>query len=241
MFDNKKLANDFSKSALRYDENAILQANVQDKLFAKIKPFIAKNSKILDAGCGTGRLLRKNANCNIIQLDIAYNMCAFASKNGEKIINGNIASLPFSDESFDVVFSSLALQWLPDIEIALQELRRVLRKNGILAVSFFGKSTLQELKESFANFDNYQHVSDFSDININSNCETEIITEYYPDVYSIMRSLKVIGASNKLKNRQKNLMTTNKIKKINAYYNEKFAKNDLLPVTWEIIYLIEKK
>jgi len=96
-------------------KHARLQQDVLRKLLTQAKPLFPANARILDAGSGTGQLAKELAEgYNIVQLDLAYNMCLKSLENGNSAVNGTMESLPFADGSFDVVFSSLALQWLPD-------------------------------------------------------------------------------------------------------------------------------
>ena len=235
MFDAKLIKQDFSKAAQQYDNHAKLQQQVLEELVNKAKPLLTPNAKIFDAGCGTGRLADLISG-DIIQLDIAHNMCEMAAKNGKPTINGDISNLPFADNSFDVVFSSLALQWSPELEKSLDEIKRVLKPNGIMAISSFGSKTLYELKSSFAVIDNFAHISDFANL---PNAETQIITDYFVDIYEIMRHLKAIGARNKMSNRRKSLMTKKQFGLIENYYRKNFANEKGLPVSWEVMYLVK--
>jgi len=61
---------------------------------------------------------------------------------------GEAAKLPFADASFDLIFSNMCLQWVPDLPVALAEFRRVLRPQGLLLFTSFGPDTLAELPES---------------------------------------------------------------------------------------------
>jgi malonyl-CoA O-methyltransferase len=152
--------------------------------------------------------------------------------------NGTIEMLPFGNAVFDAVISSLVLQWLPDPEAAMQELRRVARPGGLIAVSSFGANTLRELRLSFAEYDDYPHVSPF--IVPDGSWEREVMTEYFPDLLSLMHALKIIGAGNKLDARRKAVMPPGALKKIEAFYRRHFGSDGRgLPVTWEVLYKVE--
>lgn len=56
--------------------------------------------------------------------------------------------LPFPDQSFDLVTSSLSLHWVNDLPRALSEIRRVLKPDGCFIGAMLGGSTLTELRES---------------------------------------------------------------------------------------------
>ena len=81
----KKIIRDFSKAAKTYDNYAILQRMVADKLFDRATSICSiKDSPILDIGAGTGyfhELLRKNKIYTpLVQMDISYEMCKTAAK-----------------------------------------------------------------------------------------------------------------------------------------------------------------
>ncbi len=89
-------------------------------------------SKILDAGCGEGVLVEelKMKGYNIEGIDLNY--------ESEFVKRGNIISLPYDDNSFDLVLLLDVLEHLPyDQQYkALSEIKRVLKNNGILIMSF---------------------------------------------------------------------------------------------------------
>ncbi len=239
MFDPRHVSKDFSDAAARYDAHAVLQQRVLAELIHKGLPLLQPHAQLLDMGCGTGQFACQAQDHAVIQLDIAYAMCVKAAENKMPTVNGTVAVLPFADATFDGVFSSLVLQWVPDWRQAMQEMRRVLKPGGVLAVSTFGPNTLKELKESFASADRYSHVSSF--IPRAEFEQSETVMEYYPDMLAVMRQLKAIGARNKLMGRRKSLMTPGQMRRVERRYVERFAKPEGLPVTWEILYSVSRK
>lgn len=92
-----------------------------------------KRGNILDAGCGTGRyldLLSKKFN-NVYGMDISENMIYLAKKKGYCVFLGDCNNLPFKDNSFDVILSIGVLEHLGDYSKALQEMKRVAKKEVI--------------------------------------------------------------------------------------------------------------
>jgi malonyl-CoA O-methyltransferase len=238
MFDKKRIQQDFSHAAAGYDNHTALQHTVLAALLEKVKPHLSRTAQILDAGCGTGRLAKELPTHKIVQLDVAFAMCAKVAKKGPTV-NATMEALPFADATFDIVFSSLVLQWLPDWQHAIYEMKRVLKPGGVLAVSTFGDGTLEELKESFATGDRYPHVSWF--LPASEFHYKETIIEYFPDLKSLMKHLKAIGARNKLINRRKSLMTQRQLQAVENYYREHFGTPKGLPVTWEVLYSVIEK
>jgi SAM-dependent methyltransferase len=104
-----------------------------------------KNEVILEAGCGVGAQTKiiapKNPRAHFVSVDISPDSIIRASKTIEalNILNvqfkvADIFSLPFEDEAFDHVFVCFVLEHLSNPIQALQELKRVLKKNGTITV-----------------------------------------------------------------------------------------------------------
>ena len=104
--------------------------------------------RVLDIACGTGvvtRLAAEQAGADgaVAGLDINPAMLAVARSvpSSGAVIEwheANAEALPIADGSFDVVLSSLGLQFVPDKESALREMRRVLNPDGRLAIATVG-------------------------------------------------------------------------------------------------------
>jgi malonyl-CoA O-methyltransferase len=111
-----RIKRDFNQAAYTYDQYAILQRKVADLLFKIAKIKFANNSRILDAGCGTGyfyELVKKyRYNWQIHQLDMALNMCKIAKSYASEdcyTYCGDMENLPLKNNSADGIFSSLAM------------------------------------------------------------------------------------------------------------------------------------
>ena len=104
---------------------------------------ISGASRVLDVGCGTGNLsvcLAGNpgiGSVNGIDLSPAYIEHA-KRENDDARLNfevGDACALPFADAHFDHSLSMLALQFTPDIGLAVREMRRVTRPGGTVAAA----------------------------------------------------------------------------------------------------------
>lgn len=97
-----------------------------------------RDKAILDAGCGTGAILKRLGNpAKNVGVDLAPKAIAFCKERGlDNVQQADISALPFADESFDAVISSSVLyhEWVKDLDGAVSELRRVLRPDGLLFV-----------------------------------------------------------------------------------------------------------
>ena len=95
---------------------------------------------ILDAGCGTGGLLRKIGTAHpewrATGIDASEHACRFASDRAPApIVRGSVESLPFETGSFDVVVCADVLYHVDSDGAALGEFRRVLRPGGVLILN----------------------------------------------------------------------------------------------------------
>ncbi len=95
-------------------------------------------SVVLDVGCGTGISTRELAAdfSEVIGSDNDLEMLKVAEKYNSpniKYVHASAQSLPFKDENFDVVTAFGAFHWFCDAK-SIQELKRVLKKDGFLVV-----------------------------------------------------------------------------------------------------------
>jgi len=107
-----------------------------------------KGDRVLDVACGTGIVARMAAqrvgptgtvvgvDLNPGMLKVARTVCSTGSHSGAPIQweEASADKLPFSNESFDVAFCQLGLQFFPDRAAALREMRRVLVTGGRVAL-----------------------------------------------------------------------------------------------------------
>jgi demethylmenaquinone methyltransferase / 2-methoxy-6-polyprenyl-1,4-benzoquinol methylase len=94
---------------------------------------------VLDAACGTGDLavadLKAGAG-EVTGLDFSERMLERARRKEPRVrwIRGDMLALPFEDASFDAATVGFGVRNVADLELAIRELRRVLRPGGRLAI-----------------------------------------------------------------------------------------------------------
>lgn len=93
----------------------------------------------LDAGCDTGTLSRwmaRERSFSVASIDASEQMLANASpQTGVEYSRSEVSHTAFPDGSFDGVLCSSVLEYIPDIDAALNEFYRVLKPGGALLVS----------------------------------------------------------------------------------------------------------
>jgi len=145
----KQFLEKYETTAKEYDiaRSSTQQGKIIDQLqrefiYNKIKQNNYK--KILEAGCGTGRILiflaKKGLNC--YGFDPAKNMLKeFKSKIKNKKLKislkeGKIEKIPFPSNTFDCTFTMHVLMHMPDYKKAVKEMYRVTKKGGIVICDF---------------------------------------------------------------------------------------------------------
>jgi ubiquinone/menaquinone biosynthesis C-methylase UbiE len=97
-----------------------------------------RGMKILDAGCARGRFVKQllPSGARIYGVDLTERFLHAAKNNvpDANFVRGTLSALPFPSESFDAVYCLEVLEHLPDTELALSELCRVLKPGGVLLV-----------------------------------------------------------------------------------------------------------
>ena len=102
---------------------------------------------ILDAGCGTGLNLARLP-AGSVGLEINPRSVALLRKRLPRhtIVEGDIESMPFGNESFATVVCTEVLEHVPSPESALSEIHRVLRPGGVLIGSVPARSLIWKLR-----------------------------------------------------------------------------------------------
>lgn len=116
-----------------------------------LNTFLTKDSNVLDVGCNTGYCAFEIANlakCKVVGLDINKNMIRTAAslkemhytslKGKVTFLQGNGMKLPFEDNTFDLVMSGGSTAFIPDIQRALHEYKRVCKPWGFVGdINFY--------------------------------------------------------------------------------------------------------
>jgi len=118
-----------------------------DRLEIAIARPLAAGAAILEAGCGTGLILKELAPHAraAVGIDISQGMLAQARRRGLDVVHGSVTDLPFTDGHFDLCYSFKVLAHVERIERALAEMARVVRPGGHLVAEFYNPYSLRGL------------------------------------------------------------------------------------------------
>lgn len=150
----------------------------------------SKVNRLLELGCGNGKLWQENRidlrNREIFLSDISEGMVEeVRNKLGSDFncIVADAEKIPFKDSYFDSIIANHVLFYLNDLNLGLKEIDRVLKSDGILYCSTYGKNHMKEITEIVQNFDSRISLSNHSlyDIFGLENGE-DILSKYFSNI-----------------------------------------------------------
>ncbi|MBF0194407.1 MAG: methyltransferase domain-containing protein [Magnetococcales bacterium] len=162
--------------------------------------------------------------------------------------------LPFKRNSFDVVISNMALHWCNNQKATLREMRRVLKPGGAFLMSMAGGESLQELKVCLADEDKLRwgkawprlpqlpDMHSFGDLLASSGfyqtiVDRDPIQAPFPDLNTLLKGLKKMGAGNHHKNRLSGLTPKGYFTELSQSYSKRFSlPNGGINVSMEILF-----
>lgn len=243
-----KIKQHFGGSAHTYKLGAQLQYKVGQTLLTKVHSNPV--NVCLDLGCGPGLFsqeLGSNSEC-LISLDLSLPMLKTNAQSSNKV-QGNSHNLPLLNESVDLVFSSLMIQWCDFYEV-LSQVYRILKPGGKAVISTLIKGSLTELEQAWTKIDNDNHVHCYlamEELVEYTNkikwqrivIEQEKETFWFKDVISLAKELKHLGANHVESRKNKGLMTKSKWQKMESEYQNLFFEEDknAIPASYQVVYI----
>ena len=247
-----KIADTFGSASNSYDVSARLQRQSGNIILSYLDNYTSKssNSIVVDLGTGTGYFadILKSDHQNIIGLDLSKSMLNYASEQRDADINwlaADIHQLSFADNTLDIIYSNLVIQWCNPLCDAFKEIERVLKPGGTFVFSTLLDGTLSELKQSWANVNDDQHVIDFKQLSdverdiktTNFNIELldqQVIVLDYISVKHLANELKSLGASHLPNKVNKGLSGKGSWQKMTQAYQEFQSDSGCYPATYQL-------
>lgn len=269
MINKAKVKKSFTTHALSYDQSAHLQQKVAGEVVDQVKTLGIQPAHVLDVGTGTGyialALQKLFAAATIQACDIAFGMLVVAQAKAKKLvytwpdfINADAEILPYREERFDLVVSSLTYQWLDDWQGAFREVHRVLRPGGVFLFATLGSKTLFELRDSYTRSFRASDASGtphlhtfieetvlertlreegFQESTVRSRCERQ----YHGGVKDLLLNLRTIGAQNATLPGPVGLGKPKALRRMMAIYEGHYGDGLSIPATYELLFALGKK
>ncbi len=95
------------------------------------RKYLRDGQRLLDVGCGTGRLLGYFSGVERYGIDISVAMAKMCRNSGIEACMGNVQELPYASESFDMVVCTDVLEHVFDLYKTISEILRELKKGGV--------------------------------------------------------------------------------------------------------------
>jgi NADH dehydrogenase [ubiquinone] 1 alpha subcomplex assembly factor 5 len=170
----------------------------------------------------------------------------------------SLETLPYDQNSFDAVISSLSLHWINDLPSALSAINAILKPDAPLIAAMFGGDTLFELRSSLQIADMERrggvqpHISPLADVRDIGGLLTragfklltvdvdDIIVEY-PDTLTLMQDLQAMGEGNAILKSVGGPISRDVLLANEAIYRElhcEEGEKDRIPATFRVIYMI---
>uniref|UniRef100_UPI00398F2ED3 arginine-hydroxylase NDUFAF5, mitochondrial n=1 Tax=Pristiophorus japonicus TaxID=55135 RepID=UPI00398F2ED3 len=252
----KNWASSMPESA-KYD---YLKEEVGSRIVDRVFDIVRTFPVALDIGCGKGYLaenLNKETVQKLFQMDIAEN--ALKHPIETEIPTYRILAdeefLPFKENTFDLILSSLCLHWVNDLPGAFKQIHYSLKPDGVFIGAMLGGETLYELRCSLQLAELEReggfapHVSPFTAVTDLGNLlgqagfnmltvDIDEIQVNYPGVLEVMEDLQGMGESNCAWSR-KPLLHRDTMLAAAAIYKEMYGNDDgSVPATFQILYMI---
>ncbi len=245
----------FNRAAEGYDAVSVLQDRVREELIGRLDLVQLQPQLVVDVGAGTGRgalaLAQRYRRARVLAIDTAPAMLAQAARRRGwrgrfALARAQAQALPLADDSAQLLFCHLTLQWCDDLDAALSQFARVLAPNGLLSFATYGPDTLRELRSAWAAADSHPHVNAFIDMHdigdalVRAGFEEPVLdverfTLTYPSPTALMRELRALGAVNAMTGRLRGLTGRGTWELMLAHYDQ-YREDGRVPATFEVVY-----
>ncbi|XP_029950638.1 arginine-hydroxylase NDUFAF5, mitochondrial-like [Salarias fasciatus] len=231
-------------------------ARVADRVYDIARTF----PLALDVGGGKSHII-EHLNADVVQrlvlTDVSRQTLAHRKQTEVSTLSvqADEEFLPFRENSFDLVLSSLTLHWTNDLPGALSQICGVLKPDGVFIGAMVGGETLYELRcslqlaetereggfsprvspyTSMSQLGNLLSRAGFSMLTV----DVDEVQIHYPGMMELMMDLQGMGESNCAWNRR-SMLHRDTMLAAAAVYKEMYGNEDgSVPATFDIIYMI---
>ncbi|MGS2721227.1 malonyl-ACP O-methyltransferase BioC [Paraglaciecola aestuariivivens] len=254
-----RIARQFSRAANTYDSAAEVQLDIAQDAMSLLPK---QANRVLDIGCGTGRISQKLAAKyqQVWAMDLAFGMLSYAKQQALMLnpnivwMQGDAEHLPIADQSVDLVFSSMALQWCNQQNQVMQEVKRVLSKEGQAVLAIMCDGSFTELNQSWQQIDSQRHTNLFASAGawlqaaqsqgLQVQMQQSSYMTWHSGVRPLLSSIKSIGANVLIgaeagqEPQQNKSLTRLNLQQLENHYQQHFAQGAQLPLTYQVCFLV---
>jgi SAM-dependent methyltransferase len=256
VFDRKAVKLHRDRAAKKMPEFDFLLTEVGGMLVDRLNDIRRDFPLALDLGCHTGQVSRLLSEYKSIktlfQCDISEQMVRRTS--GLRMVVDE-EFLPIGGGSLDLIISCFSLHWVNDLPGVLVQLRRALKKDGLLLAAFLGGGTLKELRQSLSLAEIEimggagPRISPFADIKDGGAllqragfalpvADVDTLTVSYKSPLKLMHDLRGMGEQMSAHTRQKRFTRRSVMFRAAEIYQANYGDIDgRVPATFEIITL----
>lgn len=175
---------------------------------------------ILDIGCGGGMNVRRMAekakkvfgvDYSIVSVELSREVNEEFIKNGQvEIVEGNVQSLPFEDDTFDIVTAFETVYFWPDIEKCFGEVKRVLKPGGVFLIGMESNGDNNFIMKFWKHFIDMEMYTDEEIASFLENNGFSEITAYIRDGRKKQEIIKVNGKETRVNDDYSNVSFSDK-------------------------------
>lgn len=247
----------FLRSLDSFDAHAAVFEAVSDRLLSRLELLAIEPLRVLDLGCRTGyqlgALAQRYPGATIVGADPAPGRPPLLPRSwpgwlrrSQQPAPFRVAcdphELPFETGSFDLVVSNLLLPWCHAPHRVFEEVARILSQDGAFMFTSAGPDTLMEYRRSWASIDSHLHgfglidMHDLGDTMMAAGFAAPVLDRDnlmvdYPDIASMQKELRCLGAANIATGRRPGLMSH----RVDAKLDATVDPGKRFPVTLELV------
>lgn len=251
-----EICNAFNTHAHQYEQAAVVQQEIGQRLFERLDYFKKQPMSILDLGCGPGafskQLKKRYPQAIVVGFDLAIDMLKQAQSKQSwlkkwPLVAGDMAQLPFATAAFDLIFANQVLHWSLSLPDVLKELHRIMAPEACLLFSTLGPDTFQEIRKAWSRVDHYAHTNDFIDMHdigdhlmaqhfLDPVVDMERLTVHYATLPQLLQALKSQGVRNVHSGRHRGLMGKGARRAFEHEIAQFKTIDGQFPLSYEVVY-----
>jgi len=247
----------FERAATTYAAATPLEAEIGQRMLARLDYIRAAPRRILDAGAGPAReaqaLLARYPGALLVALDASQAMLRaglrrrgwrdWLRRTAPRLpVAADFARMPLAGGCVDLLWSNMALHWAVAQAAVLREFARVLAPRGLLMFSTLGPDTLKELRDAagHAQVHSFMDMHDLGDALVAAGfaapvMDAEIVTLTYADPEGLLSDLRRSGQTSARADRARGLRGRGFLEQLRAALTAQ-AGGGRIAATFEVVY-----